>query len=321
MTTFTGTSAADRLTGTASGDILNGLDGNDTLIGRGGKDNLDGGAGNDRLSGGAGADALNGGTGDDVLIGGSGRDAFLFAAGGGHDTIADFAAGEALRISGYTSAQSVAQVGADVLVTLSPGDTIRVANSTLSSVNAALHFGTGSGGDSGGGGTGATITGTNGWDTLNGTAGNDVITGLDGYDEIHGGGGNDRISGGLAGDGLWGGAGADVFVYNSAAEGPQYGLMYFEWDTIYDFQSIDKIDLSGIDANTSLAGNQSFHFAGYNDYVQPLADHSAGSLYIRSDGHYADVIGFTDGDANPDFYVEILLGAGQAVPTADNLIL
>jgi Ca2+-binding RTX toxin-like protein len=321
MTTYRGTAAANHLIGTAFADTILGLAGNDTLEGLGGNDVLKGAGGSDTLSGGDGADTLSGGRGNDVLSGGNGNDAFLFAAGDRHDLITDLAAGDVVRISGYTSAQSVAQVGADVLVTLSTGDTIRVANSNVSSVNAALQFGDASGGDSGGGGTGATITGTNGWDTLNGTAGNDVIYGRDGYDVIHGGGGNDRIYGGLGGDGLYGGAGADVFVYTTAAEGPQYGLMYYEWDIIYDFQTIDTIDLAGIDANTSVAGNQSFHFAGYNDYVQPLTDHSAGSLYIRSDGHYADVIGFTDGDANPDFYVEILLGAGQAVPTLADLIL
>jgi Ca2+-binding RTX toxin-like protein len=318
MATFTGTSAAERLTGTLSADTIDGLDGNDTLIGRAGRDTLNGGAGNDRVSGGGGADTLSGGTGADVLTGGAGRDTFVFGSGDGHDVITDFASGEFLKISGYGAAQSVTQVGTDVVVTFSASDAITVSNSDVAAVQAALQFGAGSGT---GGTSGATITGTDGWDTLTGTAGNDVIKGLGGYDEIHGGGGNDRIYGGLGGDGLWGGAGADVFVYTAAAEAPQYGLMYYEWDIIHDFQAIDKIDLSGIDANTSVTGNQSFHFAGYNDYVQPLTDHSAGSLYIRSDGHYADVIGFTDGDANPDFYVEILLGAGQAVPTLANLIL
>ena len=43
------------------------------------------------LTGGGGNDALAGGGGDDVLTGGTGRDTFVFAKGGGHDVITDFA--------------------------------------------------------------------------------------------------------------------------------------------------------------------------------------------------------------------------------------
>jgi len=309
MATFTGTAVANHIVGTTAADIIHGYGGNDLLEGRGGDDSL---------YGGGGADTLIGGTGSDVLSGGAGNDLFLFAAGDGQDRVTDFASGDVLRVSGYSAAQSVAQVGSDVLVTLSATDKVTLSGASLATVEAALQFGDPSGGV---GTPGATITGTANGDVLNGTVGNDSIYGLGGYDVIHGGGGNDRIYGGLGGDGLYGGAGADVFVYNSAAEGPQYGLMYYESDTIYDFQSIDKIDLSGIDANTLLAGNQAFHFAGYNDFVQPLQDHSAGAIYIRSDGQYADIVGFTDNDTTPDFYVEIALGSGQVAPTIDNLIL
>jgi Ca2+-binding RTX toxin-like protein len=304
MTTFSGTSAANHIIGTGAADIIRGYGGNDLLEGLGGSD---------RIYGGGGVDTINGGKGNDLLSGGAGKDAFLFAAGDGQDVITDFGIGDTVRISGYAAAQSLTQVGTDVVLTLSSTDKITFSGVTLASVQAAVQFG--SGGVSGGG-TSATITGTNGGDNLTGTSGNDVIYGLGGYDVIHGGGGNDRIYGGLAGDGLYGGAGGDVFVYTSAAEAPPYGLMYTEWDTIYDFQSIDKIDVSAVDANSALAGTQAFHLVGYSDGTP--ADHPAGSLFIGVDGAYVWIFGYTGNGAYPDFFIDL---SGGAVPTAGNLIL
>jgi serralysin len=308
MATFTGTSAADHIIGTTAADIIRGYGGSDLLEGR---------AGADKIYGAAGNDTLNGGTGNDTLTGGTGRDVFLFSAGDGSDVITDLGAGDSVKITGYASAQSVAQAGTNVVVTFSASDTVTFSNATVATVQAALQFG--SGGGSGGGAAG-TITGTANGDVLNGTAGNDIIYGLGGYDVIHGGGGNDRIYGGLGGDGLYGGAGADVFAYNSAAEGPQYGLVYTEWDIIYDFQSIDKIDLSAIDANTLVAGNQAFFFAGYIDWAEYPPDPTAGALYIRGGSDSAEIIGFTNNDTDPDFFVELHFAAGQG-PLEANLIL
>jgi Ca2+-binding RTX toxin-like protein len=308
MATFTGTSAANHIVGTTAADLIRGYGGNDLL---------EGGADVDRIYGGGGNDTLNGGTGNDILTGGAGSDVFLFSAGDGRDVITDLRIGDSVKINGYASAQSVTQAGTNVVVTFSASDTITFSNATIATVQAALQFGSGGGG----GTTGGTITGTANNDVLNGTAGNDTIYGLGGYDVIHGGGGSDRIYGGLSGDGLYGGAGADVFAYTSAAEGPLYGLMYTEWDSIYDFQSIDKIDLSAIDANTLVAGNQAFHFAGYLDAGENAPDHSAGTLYIRGSGEYADIIAFTNDDTTPDFFLEIVQGGGQGHLAAANLIL
>ena len=268
------------------------------------------------IVGGAAADTITGGNGNDVLSGGAGKDLFLFAAGDGQDRITDLGLGDVVRISGYGSAQSVTQVGSDVVVTLSATDKLTLSGTSVTAVKAALQFGT----DSGGGGTtGATITGTNNGDTLNGTAGNDVIMGLGGYDVIHGGGGNDRIYGGLGGDGLYGGAGADVFVYTTTQDAPPYGLIYTEWDTIYDFQSIDKIDLSAVDIDPTLAGKQSFHFVGINT-GQPVSDHSPGALYINKIDGYVWVSAYVDGDAYPDVNIDIY-GPDAANLSVSNLIL
>lgn len=315
MTLYMGTSAADHFVGTAAPDTIRGYGGNDVL---------EGGAGTDRIQGGAGNDTLTGGTGNDTLIGGSGVDLFQFAAGDGQDVITDLRAGEVVKISGYAAAQSLTQVGTSVVLTLSSSDTITFSNNTVATVQAALDFGSGPGGGSGGGsggggGTGSTITGTAAWDVLTGTSGNDIIRGLGGYDVIHGGAGNDRIYGGLYGDRLYGDAGADTFVYTSVADAPSDVFMYYEGDTIADWQSIDKIDLSAVDANPAQAGQQHFHFAGYGDGTQ-IADHSAGALYILKNSGYVWLLGFTDGDVNADFYISIE-GPDAMTLAASNLIL
>ena len=115
--------------------------GNDVVIGSVHADTLLGANGDDHLSGGVGDDILLGNAGNDVLSGGSGNDRFIFQAGDGHDEITDFAAGDSIEIYGATAAQSVTQVGADVLVTLSATDSILVRNTSVAAVNANyLHF-------------------------------------------------------------------------------------------------------------------------------------------------------------------------------------
>ena len=83
---------------------LEGGDGNDTLLGWAGDDTLEGGAGDDTLVGGDGDDTIAGGAGDDLLYGDglrgdeidgvTDRDTFVYAPGGGNDTIMDFVDGE-----------------------------------------------------------------------------------------------------------------------------------------------------------------------------------------------------------------------------------
>lgn len=89
-----GGNGIDVLTGTGGEDSLLGGNGKDSLFGLDGHDLLVGGNGVDRLFGGDGNDSLAGGNGDDILAGGPGADDFLFARGGGRDTILDFDVGE-----------------------------------------------------------------------------------------------------------------------------------------------------------------------------------------------------------------------------------
>ena len=169
------------------------------------------------IFGGAGNDALAGAAGDDMLQGGEGVDTFNFAAGDGMDTIADLVAGEKVNITGYTSAQSITQVGADVVVVLSASDRLTFLNSDLTTVKAALPFGvlsaptTPTAGDD-------TLTGTDAANSINGLGGNDTIYGLGGNDTLDGGAGNDILDGGTGGDTLRGGIGNDTYHVDSTLD-------------------------------------------------------------------------------------------------------
>jgi Ca2+-binding RTX toxin-like protein len=90
------------------------------------------------------------------------------------------------------------------------------------------------------------------------TAVGDRIDGAAGNDVLDGGGGDDLLVGGLDADILVGGAGADTFQFNSVNESP-FGIN-IKHDAISDFNPLDgdKIDLSGIDADTGLPGDQAF---------------------------------------------------------------
>ena len=271
MAIISGTSASETLNGTASADTIRGYAGNDILNGNGG---------NDILYGGGGSDTLNGGAGNDTLYGGTGNDTILFQAGGGQDVVNGFAAGDIVKITGYSAAQGIAQSGANVVVLLSSTDRITFNNTDIFTVSAALQFGSGSGG--GGGGTGA-ITGTAGADVLTGTAGNDVIQGLGGNDQLIGGAGNDQLYGGAgddwirrtANDGsdqIYGDSGADLYElslgdvihYSSYQQsGAGFGI-----DTAETTQPSASwtINFTGFDANLTLAGQQKLVFVGTNNH-------------------------------------------------------
>lgn len=64
----------------------------------------------------------------------------------------------------------------------------------------------------------ATVTGTNGVDTLDGTAAADRIYGLEGDDTLNGLGGNDTLDGGLGADSMAGGLGDDLYIVDDAGD-------------------------------------------------------------------------------------------------------
>jgi Ca2+-binding RTX toxin-like protein len=143
------------------------------------------------------------------------------------------------------------------------------------------------------------ITGSKFNDWLQGGGGNDTLIGGAGNDTLQGDDGNDVINGGKGADVLIGGAGADTFVYAAAADST---VKAAGQDTIIDFSHAqgDKIDLSAIDANPVLSGDQAFHFSG------GFFDHTDGSLIsVAKSGGYL-VEGDINGDAKADFAIMVM---------------
>lgn len=139
-------------------------------------------------------------------------------------------------------------------------------------------------------------------DRVRGYAGNDRIAGGRGNDTLYGDGGNDVIIGGAGLDNLYGGTGADVFDYNLASESSASSTGR---DVIRDFtRGTDRIDLSGIDANTAAAGNQAF--TGFISASRAFS--AAGQLKFSNGILY----GNTDSDATAEFAVALTGVTGLA---------
>ena len=96
-------------------------------------------------------------------------------------------------------------------------------------------------------------------DTLYGRDGDDWVSGGSGADRLFGEGGEDVLYGGSGADYLWGGAGADVFVYGATSDSTAAAFDY-----IRDFSAAagDVLDVSAIDANTGVSGDQAFQRVG-----------------------------------------------------------
>ena len=164
-----------------------------------------------------------------------------------------------------------------------------------------------------------TLDGGTGNDRLSGGKGHDLLIGGKGHDRLEGGNGNDTLKGGKGNDTLIGGKGADVlrgdkgadtFVFRSVEDST--GKAH---DTILDFDgaSGDLLDLSAIDANTGLSGNQSFSFIGDDSFSRV-----AGELRIKAEGGDLLLLGDVDGDGKAD--LKILLN-GLSSLDADYLLL
>ncbi|HEU0133586.1 MAG TPA: M10 family metallopeptidase C-terminal domain-containing protein, partial [Allosphingosinicella sp.] len=127
-------------------------------------------------------------------------------------------------------------------------------------------------------------------------------------DTLKGGAGADLIHGNLGGDLLWGGGGADMFRYDKLAESSNATA-----DQIFDFTpGTDKIDLSRIDANSLVEGNQAFTWVPYSQSGM------AGTLSAHAFSGGAWLIeGHTDSDGMIDLLILVVpqgptpIGAGD----------
>jgi len=200
------------------------------IMGGVGADSLVGGAGNDLIEGLQGNDTLVGNAGADTLRGDAGNDWLI--GGLGADVLDGGAGTDAASYANATAAVTVSLAGGPNAGTFALGDSlVNVEN----------------------------LIGSNFADRLTGDGSANRIVGGGGNDTILGGAGGDELLGGAGQDSLAGGLGADRFIWGALAESAAATP-----DAIADFAWAqgDRIDLSGIDANLALAGDQAFVFVG-----------------------------------------------------------
>lgn len=132
----------DRLFGDAGSDLVYGNLGNDTLDGGSGADTVRGGQGDDVLTGGDGTDFVSGDLGADTMTGGAGSDIFHSFTGSGVDRILDFSVAEGDRLQlDPGNVFTMAQVGADTVVSLGAGDQVILVGVQMSSLPTGWIFG------------------------------------------------------------------------------------------------------------------------------------------------------------------------------------
>lgn len=159
-----------------------------------------------------------------------------------------------------------------------------------------------------GDGGGDRLRGNQGADTIYGDAGRDRLFGGYGYDKLFGGTGADRLHGGTGKDVIYAGADADkdTFVFTAISDSPTEAKR----DVLHDFtRGTDVIDLSGIDANSDLEGNQAFTFSGVDANDHAVWYSNSGKSIIVS----ADV----DGDSLADFSIRVTLNNGVSASDFD----
>lgn len=192
-------------------------------------------------------------------------------------------------ISGATKATYVlgaANVGKTISVKVSYTDLLGTAESATSQSTTVV----------------VSTKASKGNDLLTGTAKNDTLSALAGDDTLIGGAGTDKLTGGL---------GADTFKFNSVSDS---GITAKTRDTITDFNSTqnDKIDLSGIDANSVVADDQAFTF------INNAAFSADATGQLRFDSTTGILYGSTNADTNAEF--SILLSGVTSLAMVDFIL-
>jgi Ca2+-binding RTX toxin-like protein len=253
---------------------------------------------------------IYGGRGVDTLTGGSKNDTFLFGSdnhfgasdvvngGAGIDQLAlrgsyslTFGAGQLIGIEsiGLLSAQDTryGALGTSYSYNLTMNDT-NVAAGVQMTVDGAKLRGTETlvfEGSAESDGSFRVFGGANG----------DIIAGSQNGDVLQGNGGADQLTGG---------GGADTFRYAKATDSVAGSA-----DHILDFASgTDRIDLSKIDANTGLAGDQAFSWIGsaaFSGVEGQLRAYQSGSDWF--------VEGDMNGDSVADLVIQVSVTAGPLV--------
>jgi hypothetical protein len=155
-----------------------------------------------------------------------------------------------------------------------------------------------------------TINGSYEEDAINGLGGNDTLNGLGAADRLDGGDGQDRLIGGAGADVLTGGLKADDFVFTALSDSTLAAS-----DRIMDFSHAqnDDIDLSALDANALLGGNQAFSFIGSAAF-----SHSAGQLRAFQQSGDTFVQADVNGDGVADF--QLVLDTAMTLVSGDFIL-
>jgi len=272
-------------------------------------ENAVGGSGNDSLLGNSVDNVLTGNAGNDILGGGAGND--TLNGGVGNDTM-------------------LGGIGNDIYVVGEAGDIVtELANEGSDTVLASISYTLGDNVEN------LTLTG----DALSGIGNglNNTIRGNGLANVIDGGAGNDRLIGGDGVDRLTGGAGDDIFVaeINATGSATRRGVMSVDVFTDFDQNGDDMIDLTGIDANSAMAGHQTFNWQGHANggnagdlWMQTFGNINAAEHALGFDidgidgastfrGPVTVIFGNTNGDRDAEF---ALVMTGQSDITATDFL-
>lgn len=319
--TVAGSSFADTLVAGTSGNTLLGGGGDDRLTGTSGNDVLEGGAGADLLTGGGGIDFISyAGAGDFYGVDVNLSTGIVSGPSSGSDTTGDRLVD---RFEGAIGSRQGDRLTGSAYADILDGN---AGDDRLAGLAGADQFRGGDGADTvdySASGAGVSVTLTAGAaahggdaegdifldliENVDGTAFADTLVGNAGDNSLFGGAGNDTLTGGAGADALDGSAGSDRYVYlapgDSTVDRP---------DFIGPFTgSLDRIDLSAIDANTAQAGNQAFTFIGTTQFSG-----TAGQLrYVSNDGDPATpvrILADVNGDGVADMQINAFLSSGPA---------
>ncbi|MGO4127755.1 calcium-binding protein [Inquilinus sp. YAF38] len=247
--TMEGSNARNIIGGEDGGDLIDGNAGDDALSGENGEDIISGDDGNDRIVGGGDGDFLHGNAGDDSIDAGSGSD--VVTGDDGNDNLFGSTGDDKLDGGAGNDILEGGDHG-DGIDQLTGGDGIDTLSYASSAAGVSVNLATGA--VSGGDAAGDTFTG---FEQVLGSGFDDTLTGNAGANTIWGMAGNDVLTGGGGADVLKGGAGNDSFRYVAVGDST---VAAAGRDTITDFTTGDKIDLSAIDANGAGPGDAAFTF-------------------------------------------------------------
>jgi Ca2+-binding RTX toxin-like protein len=286
-----GTPADDVLIGGAGDDVVSGVGGDDVMLGNDGADTLKGGDGDDLIKGGFGDDVAMGNTGNDDVFGGAGQD-MLFGDQGNDRLFGDD--GNDVIEGGAGNDTVYAGAGDDrVLATINDGDDIYWGDDGRDTVDYSAYT------------AGVKVDLGNGLlqhgSVASTQGGNDTIFG---FENFIGGSGNDTIVASAAVNVMDGGPGNDTYVFKSTGDA--------NGDVIKGLEPGDRIDLSGVDANTGSGGNQSFVLfagTGFTAAGQLLVTHE-----MQDGVEHTIVAGNTNNDTVADFKIDVV-GNHALTPT------